>query len=114
MKSISNQLNKEIGISNLYGGVTELFHKEQVTNLPQEDNLLDNQLESNNLKRVIVPGDGNCCFLSVAHGLKEVTKETDKNHSLIAHLNSIWSQLQCVMSRTFTTLARTNSKRVAK
>ena len=39
MKSISNQLNKEIGIySNLYGGVTELFHKEQVTNLPQEDN----------------------------------------------------------------------------
>ena len=38
---------------------------------------------------MIVPGDGNCCFLSVAHGLKEVTKETDKNHSLIAHLNSI-------------------------
>lgn len=90
MKSINNQLNKEIGIySNLYGGVKELFRKEQTTNIPQEDTLLDNLLESNNLKRVIVPGDGNCCFLSVAHGLKEITKETNKSHALIAHLNSI-------------------------
>lgn len=52
MKTVSNQLNKEIGIySNLYGGIKELFHKEQATNIPQEDTLLDNLLESNNHTR---------------------------------------------------------------
>ena len=89
MKSINNQLNKLIGMySNLFGCVQELFHKEQ-TESKSQGNLLDNLLESNNLERMIVPGNGNCCFLSVAQGLKVTLEGKNADHPLISHLNTV-------------------------
>ena len=50
--------------------------------------LLDNILKCNNLEREIVAGDGNCCFMSVARGLKEVIERKHENDPLIVHLKS--------------------------
>ena len=50
--------------------------------------LLDNVLKCNNLERKIVSGDGNCCFMSVARGLKEVIEQKHENDPFIVHLKS--------------------------
>ena len=50
--------------------------------------VLDNVLQCNNLGREIVFGDGNCCFMSVARGLKELLEQKHENDPFIVHLKS--------------------------
>lgn len=84
MRSFNN--SKQIGsYSVLSKCVRGLFSKEESICTSNNTTLLDNLLESNNLARITVPGDGKCCFLSVAWGLKELTTKNE-NDPLIVHL----------------------------
>ena len=54
---------KQMGMySILFKCVKDWFDKQQITDTPHNNTLLDNLLDCNSLQRVIVPGDGNCCF----------------------------------------------------
>jgi len=59
MKSLNNY--NQVGMYSVLSKCVEgLFYKEQTANELHNYTLLDNLLESNDLKRVIIPGDGNC------------------------------------------------------
>ena len=86
MRHFNNQ--KQIGLySVLSKCIKGLFTKEE-SDCTSNYTLLDNILKCNNLPRAIVAGDGNCCFMLVARGLKEVTEGKHENDPLIVHLKS--------------------------
>lgn len=87
MKHLNNY--KQIGLYSVISKcVKGLFIKEESV-CTSDYTLLDNILKSNNLERAVVPGDGNCCFISVARGLKEVIEQKHENDPLVVHLKSI-------------------------
>ena len=93
MKSLNNY--NQIGSYSLLSKCAKgLFSKRASVSASSNTTLLDNLLESNNLVRATVPGDGNCCFLSVACGLKELTQQKHENDPLIVHLKSVELKLE--------------------
>ena len=80
--------HKQIGLySVLSDCIKGLFTKEE-SDCTSNYTLLDNILKCNNLERAIVAGDGNCCFISVARGLKEIIERKHENDQLIVHFKS--------------------------
>ena len=67
--------------------IENLFSKKIISAL-QEDHL-ETYLKCNNLKRVPVSGNGNCCFLSVAKGLQYLTSKQDPSSPFLTHLASL-------------------------
>ena len=67
--------------------IENLFSKKIIPVLQEEH--LETYLKCNNVKRVPVSGNGNCCFLSVAKGLQYLTSKQDPSSPFLAHLASL-------------------------
>jgi len=86
IKFISNYEKPEL-YSILSKQVENLFSKKIFT--PLQEKHLETYLKCNNLKRVPMLGNGNCCFLSVAVGLQYLISKQDSSSPFLAHLASL-------------------------
>ena len=88
IKAMRNQVSEQISMYSLLSSSFITFLNTKKT-LCTQDHQLDNILETNDLQRVIIPGDGNCCFYSVACSLKDATKGKNPDHPLLTHLQAM-------------------------
>ena len=86
MKHFNN--HKQIGLYSVLSKCVEGLFIKNESDYTSNYTLLDNILKCNNLERATVSGDGNCCFMSVARGLKELIEQKHENDPFIVHLKS--------------------------